>query len=108
MPEEKTDGPDEDWIELADAIGMVRRQLSEAAAKKPAEGPMLSVRKVTLEFSGELKRSASGAAGVRFWVASADVKGERSQSAGQKVTVELQPIGDGYEVSNRVDALSPE
>lgn len=101
-------------IELSDAIGVVREQLVSAqlAGRRVVAGRALSfaVGKVSLEFTGEVKKVAGGGGGVKFWVLTADGKAERSSGVAQKVTVELipqGPDGESFLVADDLDAPPP-
>lgn len=66
-----------------------------------------AVGKVTVEFSGEVKRVAGAGGGITFWVVTADAKAERSTGATHKVWVELipqTPDGASFIVADGVDA----
>jgi Trypsin-co-occurring domain 2 len=98
-------------VELSDAIEVVREQLvtAQLAGGRAVAGRKLTfaVGKVSLEFSGEVKKVAGGSGGVKFWVITADAKAERSSGVGHKVTIELIPQGpDGksFIVADDLDA----
>jgi hypothetical protein len=98
-------------IELSDAIGVVREQLVQAqlAGRRVVAGRVLTfaVGKVSLEFTGEVKKVAGGSGGVKFWVITAGAKAERSSGVGQKVTIELipqGPDGESFIVADDLDA----
>lgn len=105
----------EEPIELADAIGAVRRQLVSAqlAGTQLPTGKLLSfsVDKVELEFTGEVKRVGGGGVGVKFWVVSADAKGERSATTSHRVKLTLTPTtvdGQAFKVAGGVSEPPPE
>ncbi len=98
-------------VELSDAIGVVRKQLISAqlASRRDADSEVLTfaVGKVSIEFSGEVKTIAGGSGGIRFWVVTAEGKGERSTGGTHKVTIELipqTPEGTSFVVADDVDA----
>jgi len=98
-------------VELSDAIEVVREQLvtAQLAGGRAVAGRKLTfaVGKVSIEFSGEVKRVGGAGGGVKFWVLTADAKAERSTSAAHKVTVELipqTPDGASFVVADDVDA----
>jgi hypothetical protein len=102
-------------VELADAIGVVREQLvaAQLAGRRVVAGQVLTfaVGKVSVEFSGEVKKVAGGSGGVKFWVVTADAKGERSSSATHKVSIELiprNPDGSSFVVNEQLDAIPDE
>lgn len=98
-------------VELSDAIEVVREQLIKVQGKGHESGTVddltFVVGKVSVEFTGEVKRTVGGGGGIKFWVVNADAKAERASGTSQKVTVELTPQlpdGTGYQVSDGVDA----
>lgn len=111
-----TDEPEaaDGLLELADAIGLVREQLviAQLKGRRVVAGKVatFAVGKVVLEFTGEIKRTAGGSGGVKFWVVTADAKAEQVRGAGHKVSIELIPQGrDGetFIVTGSVDAPPP-
>lgn len=90
---------DEGLVELADAIGVVRDQLvaAQTVGQRSPAGKALTfgVGKVTIEFAGEVKRTAGGSGGLKFWVITAEAKAEQARGASHKVTVELTPQAFG-------------
>ncbi|MCY7340625.1 MAG: hypothetical protein LH603_01850 [Pseudonocardia sp.] len=104
-------GEDDGLVELSDAIGVVREQLisAQTAGRRVVAGRVLTfvVGKVSIEFSGEVKKVHGAGGGVKFWVVTADAKAERSTGATHKVTVELIPQacdGGSFIVADDVDA----
>jgi hypothetical protein len=102
------------FVELADAIGVIRQQLVQAqlAGQKIVAGQVLrfGVGKVVLEFTGELKITTGAGGGVKFWVATADAKTERVSGAAHKVSIELlpqNPDGTSYVVNDDLDTPPP-
>ncbi len=98
-------------VELSDAIEVVREQLvaAQLTGRRVVAGQVLTfaVGKVSIEFSGEVKRVDGVGGGVKFWVVTADGKAERSRGAAHKVTVELipqAPDGTSFVVADGVDA----
>ena len=105
---------DEDSVELAEAIDVVREQLLEAqqAGQRSAAGKQLSfaVGKVTIEFAGEVKKTVGGSGGIKFWVVTADAKAEQARGASHKVTIELTPQAPGgasFTVNDHLHAPPP-
>ena len=90
---------DDGLIELADAIGAVRDQLvaAQAAGQQSPAGQKLTfaVGKVVIEFAGEVKKTAGGSGGFKFWGVTADAKAEQARGTSHKVTVELTPQAPG-------------
>jgi hypothetical protein len=102
---------DEGFVGLAEAIGAVRGELVAAqfeGTETPDGGVVrFAVEQVELEFIGELKHVVGGGGGVKFWVVSADAKGERSSTSGHKVKVVLRPKtadGESFKVAGGVVA----
>lgn len=102
---------DEGLVELSDAIGIVREQLvtAQLAGRRVVAGQQLTfkVGKVSIEFTGEVKKVAGGGGGLKFWVLTADAKAERTRGATHKVSIELipqTPEGESYIVADGVDA----
>ncbi len=99
----------DEWVELSEAIEVVREQLIRAQETGRKSGTAkdltFAVGKVSVEFSGEVSKTVGG--GIRFWVVNAGARGERVSGTSQKVTVELtpqSPDGRTYEVSDGVEA----
>jgi hypothetical protein len=105
---------DDGLVELSDAIGVVREQLiaAQAAGRRTVAGQVLTfaVGKVSIEFSGEVKKTAEGSGGVKFWVVTADAKVARSTGSAHKVTIELipqTPEGKSFIVTEDTDIRPP-
>ena len=97
-------------VELADAIGVVREQLiaAQQAGHGTVGGHVLSfaVGKVSIEFSGEVRRTTGAGGGVKFYVVTADAKSEQVRGVAHKVSVELlpqNPDGSSFRVRDGVD-----
>ena len=102
-------------VELSDAINVVREQLiaDQTVGRQSVAGQGLSfaVGKVSIEFAGEVRKVAGGSGGVKFWVLTADAKGERTSAASQKVIVELvpqTPQGASFVIADDADAPPPD
>jgi Trypsin-co-occurring domain 2 len=100
----------EGWVELSEAIGLVREQLiaAQLAGRQVVAGRVLTfgVGKVVLEFTGEIKKTTGAGGGVKFWVLTADAKTEGTSAAGQKVSIELlpqAPDGERFIVADTLD-----
>jgi hypothetical protein len=94
-----------------DAIGVVREQLiaAQAVGRRAVAGQVLtfSVGKVSIEFSGEVKKTGGGSGGLKFWVVTVEARAERSRAASHKVTIELIPLtrdGESFKVADGVAA----
>lgn len=84
-------GADESWLDLADAIGLLRDQVVEAQQRAAGHPVRFVLGEVTVELEVELGRSGTLGGGLRFGVVSADAKGERSHRSSNRVTVTLTP-----------------
>ena len=80
-------------IELTEAIGELRRELTAAIAAAATEELRFKVGEVSIEFEVGIERLTSGKGGIRFWVL--EVGGERSVSAVRthRLKVPLTPVG---------------
>jgi hypothetical protein len=90
------DGGGEDWLDLADAITLLRRQVAEAQRRVAAEGDggvHFTLGGITLELGLELTRTQNADAGLRFAVVSVGGKAEQANKATHKVTVQLEAHG---------------
>jgi Trypsin-co-occurring domain 2 len=84
-------GHDEDWLDLADAIEMLRDQLSEAQRRGQDSPLRFVLGEITAEFEIELVRSKDGGGALKFGVVEADARRERSTRSTQRLTLRLNP-----------------
>ena len=84
-------GSDESWLDLADAIGLLRDQVVEAQLRAAGHPVRFVMGEITVELEVELGRSGQLGGGLRFGVVSADARGERSHRSANRVTVTLTP-----------------
>lgn len=80
-------------LDLADAITLLRGQLTEAQSNLVRDGDrgiVLTVGDITLELEVELTHTRAGDASVRFGVVGAGGKRERGDKSVHKVTVQLK------------------
>ena len=90
---------DGSWLDLADAIGLLRDQVVEAQQRAAGHPLRFVMGEVTLELEVELERSGGLGGGLRFGVVVADARGERSSRSANRVTVTLTPrLDDGADV----------
>ncbi|HEV7651064.1 MAG TPA: trypco2 family protein [Actinophytocola sp.] len=82
---------DEGWLDLADAIEVLRRQLAEAQVRGQDSPLRFVVGEITAEFEIELVRAKNGGGALRFGVVEADARRERSTRSTQRVTLRLNP-----------------
>ena len=104
----------EGLLELADAIGLVRQQLvaAQLEGRRVVAGKVatFAVGKVTLELTGEIKKTFGGSGGATFWVFTANAKAEQAAGTGHKISIELVPQGkDGetFIIADSTDAPPP-
>ena len=86
-----------EWLDVADAITLLRKQVAEAQRRVAAEGDQgvhFSLGEITLELGLELTNTQGGDAGLKFAVVSVGGKMERANTATHKVTVRLDPRGE--------------
>ncbi|MFE2716948.1 trypco2 family protein [Streptomyces mirabilis] len=91
----------EDWLDLADAITLLRDQIAEAQTRiadpdgtgARHKGVLFNLGEITLELGMELTRLKVGDGGLRFSVVSLGGKREKSDKGTHKVTVRLDPRG---------------
>ncbi|MFD4415479.1 MULTISPECIES: trypco2 family protein [unclassified Streptomyces] len=88
-------GHDEDWLDLADAIEVLRAQLSEAQHRGQSSALRFVLGEITAEFEIELVRTRNGGGKLRFGVVEADAHRERSARSTQRVTLRLNPERHG-------------
>ncbi|MFJ7996372.1 trypco2 family protein [Streptomyces sp. NPDC096310] len=81
----------EGWLDLADAIEVLRSQLSEAQRRGQDSSLRFVLGEITAEFEIELVRAKNGGGKLRFGVAEAEARGERSTRSAQRVTLRLTP-----------------
>ncbi len=84
-------GQDEDWLDLADAIDVLRAQLSQAQSRGQGSELRFVLGEITAEFEVELVRSKNGGGALKFGVVEADARRERSARATQRLTLRLNP-----------------
>jgi hypothetical protein len=93
------EGSDGTWLDLADAIGLLRDQVVEAQQRAEGHPLRFVMGEITVELEVELERSRELGGGLRFGVVSADARGGRSNRSVHHVTVTLTPrLGDGADV----------
>ncbi|MEU8484852.1 trypco2 family protein [Streptomyces sp. NPDC048641] len=93
-------GHDENWLDLADAIEVLRTQLSEAQRRGQGSELRFVLGEITAEFEIELVRRRDGGGALRFGVVEANGRQERSTRSAQRVTLRLNPERrDGEDVA---------
>jgi len=105
-------GTGEGWLDLADAITLLREQVAEAQGRIAGpdgtstnhEGVLFGLGEITLELGMELTRTQGVDGGLRFSVASLGGKKENAHKATHTVTMRLdprRPDGGDVDVSDK-------
>ncbi|WP_049574293.1 trypco2 family protein [Streptomyces sp. SBT349] len=81
----------EDFVGLAEVIGQVRRELTQAWRDGEDESIRFAVERVSLEFAVQVHRSGDARAGLRIGVLTADVGGGAARDTTHRMQVELLP-----------------
>jgi hypothetical protein len=79
-------------IELRQALGALRAELSDSIMAAVDEKLHFEVGTIDLEFQVEVERTAEGSAGVKFWVLELGGKGSRTSTKTHAVTISLKPV----------------
>jgi hypothetical protein len=98
---------DDEFVELAEAIAVLREQLSHAREAGEGASPRFVVGPVEVEFTVEARRDVGGKVGVQFGVITAGAQGGGSSAATHRLKLTLTPQGeDGgdFEVHGSVTA----
>ncbi|MFD7321919.1 trypco2 family protein [Streptomyces sp. NPDC059875] len=92
MADDVADGA---WLDLSDAVGLLRDQL--ASAQRAADGSDIRFRvgEVTVEFAVQLTRTTGGGGALRFGVVGADGKREHANSTTHRLQITLHPRSGG-------------
>jgi Trypsin-co-occurring domain 2 len=92
-----TDADSDDWLDVADAISLLRGQILEAQNRVGDSPVRFALDEITVEFEVELvrKRGADGA--LRFGLFTAGGRGERTSQSTHRVALKLVPRGSGGE-----------
>jgi hypothetical protein len=101
---------EDEFVELAEAIAVLRDQLATAREAGMGASPRFTVGPVDVEFTVEARRNVGGKAGVQFGVFTAGVQGGGSTASTHRVRLTLTPHGeDGgdFEVHGSVPAPPP-
>lgn len=94
-------GAGEDWLDLADAVALLRSQIAEAQARiddpqgAGDKGVRFELGEITIDLAMELARTRGTDGQLRFRVFGVDLGGggkrERADKATHRVTVQLNP-----------------
>jgi hypothetical protein len=103
--------PEGSWMTLAQAIGGIRAELTEAMASATDEQLRFDVGDVELEFTVDVRRDRQARGGVRVWVADLGGGGGMSRGSANRVKVTLHPVdsatGRTPRVADHVEVLPP-
>lgn len=97
-----------EWMELSEAIQVLREQLLIAKAAGEGSKVSFSVGKVEVELGLEARRSGGGGGKLQFGVFALDGKGEYSSGTTHRLRLELLPTdeeGKTLEIKGRVNEL---
>jgi Trypsin-co-occurring domain 2 len=100
---------DLEWVDVSDAIGQLRAQLSEARAAAVDEELLFSVDKAEVELVVEARREAGAGGGIRFGVVSLEGKGSVSSTSSHRLRLELTPhdrAGRSVDIGDQIVAPS--
>jgi hypothetical protein len=103
--------PESSWMTLAQAIGGIRAELTEAMGSGKGEQLQFDVGDVELEFVVDVRRDRNAQAGVRVWVVELGGSGGTSRGVSNRLKVTLHPVhsatGGTPRVADHVEALPP-
>ncbi|MFI1030548.1 trypco2 family protein [Streptomyces sp. NPDC020951] len=96
-------GADQEWLDLADAITLLRDQVAEAQARiadpdgtgSAHKGVLFTLGEIALELGVELTRAQGVDGGLRFSVVGLGGKKETGSKATHTVTVQMKPHRPG-------------
>ncbi|MFD0314764.1 trypco2 family protein [Streptomyces flavalbus] len=80
---------DDDWLDLADAVDLLRAQVVEARRRAGTSEVRFEIADVTVELELELTRSKAAGGALRFGVVGADGRGETSRRRTHRVSLTL-------------------
>ncbi|WP_406862118.1 trypco2 family protein [Streptomyces sp. HUAS MG47] len=89
-----TDGANRDgehWLDLADALDLLRNQVAEAQRRAQRSEVRFGVDEITVEFEAELIRTREAGGGLRFGIVEARGRTEGSRRSVQRIALTLRP-----------------
>lgn len=100
---------EDDWVDLADAVRVVREQLDAARVTGAGESTRFEVGGVEIEFAVEVTKDARAEGGVRLGVVSFGAAGGVSAASTHRVRLTLSPTRDGapLEIHGHAAELPP-
>jgi hypothetical protein len=81
-----------DNIPLADAIEVLRQQLTAAMLAGQDSPLRFEVSALTLDLEVAVTKTGEGHAGIKFWLVDFAAKGDYSNAATHRVTMSLNPV----------------
>lgn len=104
-------GDEAGWLDLADAVGLLRAQIEQAQQRAHAAGVRFAVGEVSVEFELELARTRGAEGELRFGIAALRGAGGRTARGTHRVSLTLQPrladSGREVEIGDREEANGP-
>lgn len=79
-------------VPLADAIKVLREQLTTAMLAGKDSELRFAVMELTLDLEVAVTKTAGGQGGIKFWLVEFGAKAERSNAATHRITLTLNPI----------------
>ena len=79
-------------IGLKEAIGALRKELSESIIAAADEKLKFEVGEITLEFQVEVERTDELSGGIKFWVVEFGAKDSLSSTHTHTITIPLRPL----------------
>jgi hypothetical protein len=81
-------------VGLAKAIASLRAELQEALEAGHGEAVQFRLGRVEVELEVVVKASAEAKGGARFWLVSAEAKGDVGRDKRHRIKLELQPVDE--------------
>ena len=84
-------------IGLKEAVGALRKELSDSITDAVGKELRFEVGGITLEFQVEVERTAEGKGGIKFWVVDLGGKLSQASTTTHRITVPLKPVTEDGE-----------
>ena len=82
-------------ISVGEAIEALRQDLTDALQAGHEQKVRFRLGPVELEFEVDVERQGGASGGIKFWVVSAEAKGQLTNKTRHRIKLALQPIGSG-------------